>query len=925
MNSGKPLGRRIWPALLVVGILLAGCGQEKPPVLIKSAKEFIAKRDYSAASVQLKSALQQQDDGEARYLLGVVQLEMGELNAAETQLRRAIAGGYTVDAVHLELAKAMLGLGKFKELLADLEKAKITDPKVKAEVGSIMGETYFALGQTAQAKQAFAEVLANNPQDPRARVGEARFAAAAGDIPGATRQIEEVLAKSPQQPQALAMQADLLLAQGKPEEAGKVLAELIKVAPFNGSARYALITQQISATKFDLAAAGIADMKKALPRDIRWRYLEAVLAMRKGQPSQARDAVLQVLNAVPDHGPSLLLAAAAEFELGAYSTAETYLKKALAAYPDSLYARNLLVATYLRKGQPAKAEETLGYALKKTPNDPTVLRAAGEVAFANNRYPDAAKYYEQALAQEKDSASMRTRLAQIRLASGETGRAVEDLEMASGLDKRQFQADLSLISAHMSRKEYDKALAAVATLEQKQPDNPLTHATKGMIYVAKKDTKSARASLEKALAIQFNYLPAARILAGLDLADKNPAAAKGRFEAILAKEPANEGALLSLADLQVSAKAPTLETAATLDRAIKNNPKSSTAQVALVKFHIQNRDTKAAIAVAQAAVAATPSDPAILEALGMAYLAAGDSGQAIEAFNKLVTLQPASPLPLMRLASAQFGAKQVDASIQTLRKALVIKPDLLEAQRQIIVAQLTAGRVEDALKEAKAVQKSRPNEAVGFSLEGDVFASQKKSAEAASAYAAAHKRQPLPELVVKQHQMLQAAGKASEANAVTAKWLKENTGDTIVRFYVAGVAMQSKNYVDAAAKYREILAKDPDNFQALNNLAWALGEMNDPAALGIAEKAYSKAPANANVLDTYGWLLFKKGDTKAAVEILTKAVAADPKAIEPRLHLTKALIKSGDKAAAKRELESLVALAPVGPARAEVERLLKEP
>ena len=108
-------------------------------------------------------------------------------------------------------------------------------------------------------------------------------------------------------------------------------------------------------------------------------------------------------------------------------------------------------------------------------------------------------------------------------------------------------------------------------------------------------------------------------------------------------------------------------------------------------------------------------------------------------------------------------------------------------------------------------------------------------------------------------------------------------------------------------------------------MAWALGELNDPAALGIAEKAFAKAPANANVLDTYGWLLYKKGDTKAAVDILTKAVAADPKSIEARLHLTKALLKSGDKVAAKRELENLVALAPVGPARAEVERMLKEP
>ena len=923
MNIGGHWGRRIWPITLLLGAMLSGCGQEKPPALIKSAKEFIAKRDYPAASIQLKSALQQQEDGEARYLLATSLVEMGELVAAEAQLRRALDNRYSTDVVYVELAKVMLNLGEFKKLLTELEKVNITDAKAKASINALMGEAYFALGQPDQARQAITAALASNPDEPRARVGEARATAAGGNIPGATKMVEDILAKVPQQPQALSLHADLLIAQAKPEEATKDLAALVKVAPYNGHARFALVSLLIAGEKFDQAAAGIADMKKVLPRDVRGRYLEAVLAFRQSKPAQARDAVLQVLNVIPDHGPSLLLAGAAEYQLGSLSTAETYLRKALAAYPNSLYARNLLVATYLRKGQPAKAEEALAYALKNAPNDPTVLRAAGEVAFASNKFADAAKYYEHALSLEKDSAPLRTRLAQIRLASGETGRALEDLEAASGLDKRAYQADLSLISAHMSRREYDKALLAVATLEKKQPDNPLTHAAKGTVYVAMKDFKNARSSLEKALSIQFNYLPAAQLLAGLDIADKNPGAAKGRFEAILAKEPANEGALLSLADMQNNSNAPPKEIVNTIERAIKANPASAGARVALVKFHAQKQDPKAALAAAQAAIAAVPNDPAILEALGIAQLAAGDTNQAIETFSKLAALQPESPLALMRLASAQSAAKQVDAPIQTLRKALALKPDLLEAQRQLIVAQLAAGRADEALKETRAVQKTRPKEAIGFAMEGDVFASQKKLAEAANAYAEGLKRQPQPELVVKQHQMLQAAGKTAEANAVAAKWLKENTGDTIMRLYLAGVVLQSKNYDDAAKRYREILDKDPENFQALNNLAWVLSELKDPAALGYAEKAYAKAPTNSDVLDTYGWLLFNKGDIKRAIEILTLAVAATPKAAEIRLHLAKALLKSGDKAAAKRELDNLAVQVQVGPIRAEVDRMLQ--
>ena len=146
----------------------------------------------------------------------------------------------------------------------------------------------------------------------------------------------------------------------------------------------------------------------------------------------------------------------------------------------------------------------------------------------------------------------------------------------------------------------------------------------------------------------------------------------------------------------------------------------------------------------------------------------------------------------------------------------------------------------------------------------------------------------------------------------------------MVRFYLAGVVLQNKNYAEAARRYREILEKEPENYQALNNLAWVLNEQNDPSALSYAEKAYANAPTNADVLDTFGWLLLNKGETKRAVEILTLAVAAAPKALEPRLHLAKAFLKSGDKPAAKRELENLSVLLPtIGPTRAEVERMLQ--
>ncbi len=910
-------------ALIFAGLLLPACNRQNPEALIKSANEFTAKKDYAAAAIQLKNLLQQQDTPEVRILLAKSLIAQGDLVTAELHLRRAIETGAPAESVYPVLAGLLADLGEFKKVAAELAKVEIPNGPANAVVKSVLGEAYIALGQTDAAGKAFAAALASNAAEPRARIGEARVIAKQGDLSRALAVATDVLEKTPNQPQALALKADLQVAQAKTDDAAATLRELIKVGPHNGQTRFALVSLLIAGNRLDQASTEIAAMKKALPRDVRSSYLEAVLAFRKSQPVQARDAVMQVLNAIPDHGPSLLLAGAAEYQIGSLSTAENLLRKVLTGYPHSLYARNLLVATYLRKGLPLKAEDTLAPALKQAPTDPAVLRAAGEVAFANNKFADAAAYYERALALEKDSAVLRTRLAQIRLATGETVRALEDLETASGLDKNAYQADLSLVSAYMSQKQYDKALTAVAALEKKQPTNPLTFATRATVQLAKQDVKSARASLEHALVLQYNYLPAARMLAGLDFAAKNPALAKSRFEAILAKEPANDSAILSLAEAQIVAKDLPKEIVATFERAIKANPTSSATRIALIKYHTQNRDPQAALLVAQVAVKAMPDDPGLVDALGTTQLAAGNADQAIVTFNRLALLLPDSPLPLMRLAAAQFAAKQVDSPILALRKALIMKPDLLEAQRQLVTAQLAAGKADEALKETRAIQRARPKEAVGFTMEGDVLASQKKHSEAASAYAEGMKRQPEAALVVKQIQLLQAAGKSSDADKIAAKWLQESPKDPVVRFHLGNVSAQNKDYKNAVVRYREVIALQPDNLAVLNNMAWLLNEMQDPGALEFAEKAYAIAPDNADVQDTFGWLLVNRGDLKRGIEILTRAVAAKPNAIEPRLHLAKGLIKSADKVGARRELEVIVGSPIAGPMKAEAERLLQ--
>ncbi|MGH8679905.1 MAG: XrtA/PEP-CTERM system TPR-repeat protein PrsT [Burkholderiales bacterium] len=915
---------RTWLLCAAVA-LTAACSRNEPAQLVDSAKAYLAKKDYAAAAIQLRNALQKDPtNGDARYLFGIALNETGDFVSAEKELRRALEYKQPEANVVPELARAMRQMGESKKLVAEFGATKLDDPAAQAALKSEIGYAHLALGQVKPAREAFAAALAARPGDGKARAGQARIRALERDVPGAMKVVDEVLAQSPAQPEALALKADLLVTQGQLEPARQTLAQLIQAQPVNGQARFMLTSLLIGEKRFDDARTEIEAMKKAVPRDIRSRYLEALLEYRQGNPAKAKESILQVLKVAPEHAPSQLLAGAIELQLKAYVTAEDYLRRVVARHPQNIVARRLLAAAYLGAGQSAKAGEVLEVALKLAPNDPLLLRLAGEATLSSGDFARASQFFEQAAARDKDNAAVRTRLAQVRFATGDEERAFKDLEAASAIDRDQYQADLALVLAHMRKREYDKALAAAAMLEKKQPNNPLTFNVKGGVYLGKGDRANARASFAKALQLKPDYLPAAANLARMDLADKQPEAARGRFESIVAKDPKNDQALLALAELQAATNVPPKEILATVERAISANPKSVRARLSLISYHLSTRDTKAALAAAQSAVNAIPESRELLSAFGRVQFAAGETRQAVATFNKLATMMPDSPVPLMLAARAYVAAKDYDGAVQSLRKALGLSPDRLDVHREAIAVLLAAGKPDEAIADAKTLQKQRPKEAAGYMFEGEVLATQQKFAEAARAYGEAAKRQSSPVLVARQHSLLEAAGKHAEGEAVAARWLKENPKDHVVRLYLADRDLRRKDYKAAARTYREIVALQPENPVALNNLAWTLSQLKDPAALEYAEKAYARAPSSPAVADTLGWILVERGDTKRGVEILAKAAAGAPNVLEIRLHYAKALAKAGDKAAAKQEIESALQAAGQSPVRAEAEELLKQ-
>ncbi len=910
-------------AALACVLVTTGCMRDTPESLIASANSYVAKGDHNAAVLQLKTALQKAPNvAEARYLLGASLLEMGDPASAEKELRKALELKHPPEKVYPLLGRALIEQGEYKKVLSEFGSLSLDTPAATAELKAVLGAAHYGLRQPSEAKAAYAEALKLRPGFAPALLGEATLTAAQ-DLAGALAIVEGVLAKEPNDADALFLKTRLLSALNRPQEAIKPLEKLVELKPARMAPRNALASLLVAERQYDAALAQVAAMRKLAPRDPRVSYLQALVAVRQGKMAEARDPVAQVLKVAPDYVPALVIAAQVEMAIGSHARAEAHLRKVVERNPTLLLPRLMLTQVLLRRGETSRAAELLQPALKAAPNDYGVLMLAGEAALANNQIPDATRYFEAAAKVDKNSVAAKTQLAQTWLAAGDTERAVAALRDASAMDPLQYQPDLVLIAAHLRQKEPDKAMAAWQALEKKQPNNPQTYNLHGAILLAKEDVKSARASFERALSIQPTFVAAIHNLAQLDLRDKQPEAARKRYEALLVKDPNNVQGLLALASLKDAARAPAADVIAILRKAVAGNPTSEQARMTLVAALLKSGDKKAGLTAAQEAAAALPESVLLADLLGQTQLLAGERAQALATFNKLAALAPKSPTPLLRVAAAHAAAKDLPATVQALRRALAIAPDMFEAQRAIASTLLAAGKPDQALVEVRNIQRHRPKDAIGWIMEGDLHSHLQKWNEAEKAYRSALTKSQASLVITRLHATLVSNGKPAEADGLAAKWSKEHPDDMLVPLYMAQQDMSANRYAAAVERYKALLVRQPGNAVILNNLAWAAGEIKDPKALEYAEAAFKLAPENPAILDTLGWILVSGKEDARGIDLLRKAVDLAPQAGNIRLHLAKALLKTGDKGGARKELETLVKNVEAVPSKDEAAALLK--
>jgi putative PEP-CTERM system TPR-repeat lipoprotein len=892
---------------LLLAMLVAGCSSgEKPEQYLAKAQQYYAAGNQNAAVIELKNAIQKNPDyPEARSLLGKIYLEQNDGPSAEKELRRALRLGAAKDVVVPQLARALLLQRDYKNVLEEIPAKPDGKPAQVATLLALRGDAYAGLNQPADAQAAYEEARRLEPGLPEANRGLAALALAQNRMDRALQLADESIKTSGDQADPWVLKGDLLRAQGKNAEAIQAYQEALKRKPNHLGVHLSLAQLYMGQKQLDASQTEIEAARKIEPHAPAVRLAQGQLYFQQQKFSQARDELQEVLKVAPNNGMAILMMGATQLALGSYAQAETYLSAFVKAVPNHAYARRLLAATYLKSKQPAKAEETLRPLLTADTQDAAVLALAGDTYMQLKDYAKATEYLEKAVKANPASAGVRTELAMSHLAAGDVARGTSELEAAADMEGSPLQTDVALIVTYMSKGDFDKALKAIDALEKKQPNNPLVFNLRGGAYVGKQDMANARKAFEKALAIDPAYYPAAANLAQLDLREKNPQAARKRFDGVLAANKNSVPAMVAIAALERNT-GNEKSFVSWLEKASRTDAKALQPRALLVQYYLGRKEAQRALAIAREAQTANPSSPEALGLLGNAQLAAGEKDNAVATFDKLVLLAPQAPGAYLRLAAAQVANKDPGAARESLNKALALKPGLIDAQVGLIDLDLQANRPDDAIKRAIAMQQQQPKSPVGYAVLGNVYVQQKDFVKAAEQYQKAFDLAPNGPSLARLYDALVRSGKSAEADSRVSLWLKEHPDDYGVRSAVAESKMAVGDYAAATVHYLYLNQKLPGQVPILNNLAYAFAEQKDRRAVDYAEQAYKLQPDSPAVLDTYGWALTQTGQAAKGLGFLQQALSRAPDAGDMQYHYAAALAMSGDKKRAQQELQQLL-------------------
>lgn len=895
---------------LVLGLCLIGlsaCDGITPEEHLQNAQRYYGQADYPTAVIELKNALQKNPDlAEARYLLAEAYASQGQYTDAVREYERALDLGIDHDALQSGLLNAKNRVGRFQEVLGELENREALSPALAV----VLADAYLAAQDTANARRLYGA----HPGLAAANRGMGTIAWLEADLDAARRLLDLAVSQDPSSRESWVRKGEFALAHGDLTTAETAFGEARDLPGGSLSGGLGLARTYLAQGRFDEAVIEAEAVLDGAPGFYLAHYVAALAKYALDDVEGAEAALRQVQRVAPEHTPSLYLMGAVKFRQGQLNQAEGSLLRFLARERDNESASKLLALIRLQREDLAGVTETLRPFVETT-EDSQLLALLGSAQLQLGQVNEATRALQRAVELAPDTAVFRNQLALSLLSAGEDERAALELETAIAVDGAQFQSDYLMAMLNLKQQKFSEGARAARQMIEKSPEQPIGYNLLGAARLGEGDEAAARRAFEQALDAAPDFLPAAENLARLDEAAGDAASAEARYRAVLEQAPGSIEARLALADL--AARQGDLAGAGRmLEEVLSIDPDALRARLGLARVALRQGDLGNARVQVDAGLRLAPELPdALLLAADLALRQGNqaDAARRLDAIQRLIDQGRQSPELLLattrlqrragltqdardnlnRLAGSRGGLPDgvTDPEVRFERLRLELATGDAAAARRLLTPPVAAGQAPEDLPilEAQLLQ-----------LEG-------RTDEAVAAYAAeagAGNRDALVRLVALQL----GRGEHRAALDLLDQWLGAHESDVGLALLRADTLMRLSERNQAVAQYEALLATD--NPVVLNNLAWLYMEDGDERAVALAERAVSLAPERGDIADTLGWILIRFGEPQRAIAHIQQSLAQRPEDATLHYHLGVAFLESGRSEEGRRALEQALRLGP---------------
>jgi Tfp pilus assembly protein PilF len=240
-------------------------------------------------------------------------------------------------------------------------------------------------------------------------------------------------------------------------------------------------------------------------------------------------------------------------------------------------------------------------------------------------------------------------------------------------------------------------------------------------------------------------------------------------------------------------------------------------------------------------------------------------------------------------------------------------------------------RTPEALQRLDDAIARYPQNPVAANVKGEVLLSTRQAADSEVAFKTAIERAPKWVIPYRNLAIAQLADHDSSGAIATLQLgIDKSDGAEALQTELAALDERLGKPDDAMQVYEAALRRNPTSDVASNNLAMLLVTYRkDPASLERAKELSARFASsnNPSFLDTYGWVLYKRGDAAAAVSVLQTALTKASESPVSLYHLGMAEALAGQPDAARdslaRSLQSGKNFAGMEEAKATLDKLAK--